>query len=166
MRKAEKRKKAENVVRDVRKTEGPTQAKDAKNSAKTVEEMEETRRAKDDAKAANHLAKRMAEIEAWVAKRLRKEANIKLAQEEKSAADLRKEAKRVQHIKWVEEGKLRKNAKVMMAQQSGGFCDDCFFEGVEDIEAVAGEEPEIGAWFEAMRQQHRDMEELKTALLG
>lgn len=132
---------------------------------------EEARRAKD-AKKARHSAKRVKEVEARMANRLTKAANIKFAQEEKLAADLKREAKRVRHVQRLEEARVRKEANAMMAQRNGSSAHEEKWDGVSDlermdgIEAVAGEEPEISALLEAMKQQHRDLEDFKTALLG
>ena len=82
------------------------------------------------------------------ARQAKKAANIKKAEEAKQAKD----ARRVQHFKTVEEAKLKKEAR--MAAQ------------MEHIEALAGEEPEVSAWLEVMKQQHKDREDLGTALYG
>ena len=40
------------------------------------------------------------------------------------------------------------------------------FEGMEHVKAVAGKNPKVSAWLEAMKQQHKDGEDLGTTLYG
>ena len=132
------------------------------------------------------------EKQAKQAKQAKKAANIKKAEEARQKAKLAKEKRRAQHLKRMEEAKLKKEAKMKEAnlkkevktttQQNEDPSDRIAgmqdiraewnkelsdgFEGMEHIQAVAEEKPEVSAWLEAMRQQHMDREDLGTALQG
>lgn len=114
------------------------------------------------------------------AKDAKKAANIKKAIE----AKLAKDARRAQHFKRMEEQKLKKEAKLkeqakittqdqsnglegmrgIKAKWDGELSDR--LEGMEHIEAVAGVEPKVSAWLEAMKQQHKDGGDFGSALYG
>lgn len=105
------------------------------------------------------------------AKRVKKAANVKMKRE----AKLAKDARRALHFKGMEEAKFTaqqdedpsmglEEVKEAEAEWHGDLSNG--LEGMEDIEAVAGEEPEVSAWLEAMRQQHKDREDLGAALQG
>ena len=119
------------------------------------------------------------------AKDAKKAANIKKAQEAKLAKDTR----RAQHLKRMEEAKLKKQARMKEAKmkeqakittqpdenQSDGLRDikakwdgelSDGFEGMEHVEAVAGKDPKVSAWLEAMKQQDKDRDDLGSARQG
>ncbi|CAD6573224.1 MAG: hypothetical protein ASARMPRED_005941 [Alectoria sarmentosa] len=148
-------KRAEN-----RKVEEAERANKNDKVVKKVEEMEEAREA------------RVAAEQAW------KAANIKYDQEMKLAKDLR----RAENRKNAEDAKLKREAKKMIqwdkfAPDEKSEDESDGFEEMEDIESMAGHEPQwdtftseeeletLSAELESMKQQRRHMEDLKTAML-
>lgn len=119
-----------------------------------------------EAKKVENVAAHVKEMEeARLAKQARKAANINMAREAKQAKD----ARRAQHIKKAEEAKSKKETKEMAQWNSlapGEDLEDLSdgFEGMEDIEAAAGEESDFSIWLEAIKQQHRHIEGLPDSL--
>lgn len=153
---------AEQAAAELRKTEKRMGLEEEARLAQEKKQAEKVADIKKEEEDRTRLEK------ARQAKQAKKAANIKKAEEAKQKAKLAKEARRARHMKLLEEHKLRKEAKTkeakITAQQDEDLPDG--FEGMEDIKGVAEKEPEVSAWLEVIRLQHRDREDLGTALEG